>query len=343
MATAGGFEIHMELAHAVAPVRADPDVEPAVAARPADVPRVTRPRRPKAIRPALSAAPVIALAIVALLLAGVGTAVVRGRGESTLAMVQAAATRTGDANTAQVSTTVKTDSGPLAKGITVDGGFDFDNRRGSLSIDPSKFGVPLVGRIDSIVDYSSGLVVYMRFPPDMTKELGGKPWVKLDVSALMRKAGVDVDTGSLFQGQSNDPTSGLGLLRGADNVVKIGSEQVRGEDTTHYRLDVSLDKAIADAPTPEAKDAMTKLANLYTVRTFPVEVWLDGNGRLRRFQESLDTAIRLPAGLQTQGNPLQGHVTITYELFDFGSEVDTQIPPADQVTDFAALLKQAGG
>jgi hypothetical protein len=127
-------------------------------------------------------------------------------------------------------------------------------------------------------------------------------------------------------------------------VVKIGSEQVRGETTTHYRLDVSLDKAIADAPTPGAKDAMTKLANLYTVRKLPVDVWLDGSGRMRRFQENLDTGtMRLPAGIQTQGDPLKGHVSITLELYDFGAEVDTKLPAADQVADLNQLLNQSAG
>jgi hypothetical protein len=287
--------------------------------------------------------PAVAVAVVVLLVAGIGSAFVRGGPPSTLAVVQAAAATTAEAKTAKVAATVKTDSGPLANGITVDGGFDFGTRRARLEVDPAKFGAPGIGKIQAIADYSYGFVMYMKFPPEITKDLGGKPWVKLDVSALMRQAGMDVDIGSLLQGQSNDPTSGLGMVRGADNVVKVGSEQLRGTDTTHYRLDVNIDKAIADAPTPEARDAMKKLANLYTVRRIPVELWLDGEGRVRRFQESVDTAtMRLPAGLQTEGNPLTGHVTVSYDLYDFGSFVDVQLPAPDEVTDINQLIKQGG-
>jgi hypothetical protein len=272
------------------------------------------------------------------------TALVRRNGPSALAMVQASSTATEDAKTAHVSATVKADSGPLANGLTVDGGFDFASRRARLDIDGAKFGAPELGKIQAIADYSSGVVIYMHVPPDFAQDLGGKEWAKLDFGALMRDQGVDVDIAGLFEGQSNDPTSGLRLLRGADNVVKVGPEQIRGIDTTHYRLDVSLDKAIADASTPTERDALTKLANLYTVRTFPVEVWLDSDGRVRQFQESLDTAtIRLPDALRTQGNPLSGHVTITYDLYDFGSFVDINVPPPDQVTDLNKLLKQQGG
>ena len=178
----------------------------------------------------------------------------------------------------------------------------------------------------------------MKLPAQAVAELGGKPWAKLDVGALMRQLGMDVDIGSLLQGQSNDPTQGLGMVRGADNVVKIGEEKIRDVDTTHYQVLVDLDKAITEAPTPEARDAMKKLVNLYTLRKVPVDVWLDNDGRVRRFQESLSSGvIRLPAGLQTQGDPLAGHVTVTYDLYDFGRPVDVQLPPPNQVADLNQL------
>ena len=349
MATAGGLEIHKEMAHGAGahpaadePTTADvavPDLPIDVLAG-APLERPSR-RRQTSAPSSLSAIPAIALAIVALLVAGVATAYVRGNtSESPLAAVQAAATRTTDANTAQVSATVKADSGPLANGVTIDGGFDFSNHRGRLEIDPSRFGAPGIGKIQAIFDYSSGIIVYMKFPAAAAQELDGKQWVKMDVSALMRQAGLDVDLGSLVQGQSNDPTSGLQVLRGADNVVKVGTEQVRGTDTTHYRADASLDKAIAQAPTPAARDGITKIASLYTVRTFPMDVWIDSDGRARRFQFSVDTStLHLPGGVPT---PAMGRLGLTYELYDFGSAVDTQVPPPDQVIDFVDLLRRAG-
>lgn len=348
MATAGGLEIHMELAHRPDAPRLQAEPVPAMAGAPAgsaaptaiDIVPLERPRR----QSKLTAVPVIALAIVALLVAGIASAFVRNnQGPSTpLAMVQAASSTTADAGTARVSVTIKGGSGPLADGITVDGGFDFDNRRASLEVDPSKFGVSGVGKIEAIADYSSGYVMYMKFPPQLTSELGGKPWVKIDVGSVLKQAGINVDLGALTQGQSNDPTSGLQLLRGADSVVTLGPETIRGTDTTHYRLAVNLDKAIAAAPASE-RDAMTKLANLYTVHTFLMDVWLDAQGHVRRFQQTIaPSTLRLPPGLSTKDNPLltAGPITTTYELYDFGVQVDAQVPPADQVTDLNDLLQQ---
>jgi hypothetical protein len=274
---------------------------------------------------------IIAFAIVALLLAGVASAFVRRneKPSTPLALVQASASTTADAGTAKVVVT--------ANGITVDGGFDFDSRRATLAVDGSKFGVPGVSKIDAVIDYSDNLVMYMKFPPQLSSELGGKPWVKFDVGSLLKQSGVNVNFSALTQGQSADPTSGLGLLRGADSVVNVGTEQVRGTDTTHYRLVVNLDKAVADAPGGQ-RDALQQLVNLYTVHTFPVDVWLDSDGRVRRFQETIDPAtIRMPAGSRS---PFTGPLTVKYEMYDFGSPVDVKLPPADQVTDLSQLLKQ---
>jgi hypothetical protein len=240
-----------------------------------------------------------------------------------------------------VSATIKGASGPLANGITIDGGYDFDNRRAEMEIDPSKFGVPGVGKIEAIADYSSGLIMYMKFPSQMAAELGNKPWVKMDVGALLKEAGLDVNLGSLTQGQSNDPTQGLSMVRGADSVVAVGNEEVRGTPTTHYRATVNLDRAIAEAPA-DVRPTLTQLASLYTVRTFPVDVWIDNDGRVNRYQQTIDpSTIHTPAGVSAGANPFAGPVTMTYDLYDFGSEVDVKIPPADQVTDLNQLIHQA--
>ena len=196
----------MELSHkANAPAQVAPEAAPTAPQR-IDVLPLERPRRESK----LTGVPLIAFAIVALLVAGIASALARrNEGPSTpLAMVQASASTTADAGTAKVSVTAKSSSGPLAREITVDGGFDFASRRASMEMDVSKFGLSGIGKIEAVADYSSGLVMYMKFPAQLASELGGKPWVKMDVGALLKQAGLDVDLGALTQGQSADPTSG---------------------------------------------------------------------------------------------------------------------------------------
>jgi hypothetical protein len=347
MATAGGLEIHAEIAHkAGAPAGPTPAFAGAEAAAVAparlEILPVERPRRTGEANRA--ARPVIALAIVALLVAGVASAFVRrNEGPTTpLAMVQAAATSTAHAGTAHVVVTAKSASGPLANGITVDSAFDFDSRRATMNVDGSKFGAPEIGTIEAVVDYANGLVMYMKFPPQLSSELGGKQWVKFDVGSLLKQSGLNVDLSALTQGQSADPTSGLAMLRGADTVVTVGTEAIRGTETTHYKLVVNLDKAIADAPESQ-RDALSKLASVYTIHTFPVDVWLDSDGRVRRLEQTIDpSSVHLPPGTPAADNPFTSPITTTFEMYDFGSPVDVKIPPADQTTDLSQLLKNAG-
>src|SRR5947209_14347862 len=113
MATAGGLEIHTEIAHKPAgPARETLEAAPVAPAPPrAEVVPLERPRQ----QSKLTAVPAIALAVVALLVAGIASALVRGNEKpaSPLAMVQAAASKTTDVGTARVSATVKSDSGIL--------------------------------------------------------------------------------------------------------------------------------------------------------------------------------------------------------------------------------------
>ena len=344
LATAGGLEIHMELAHKADAELQTPPPEVAAAARPATPPSVdvVALEAPRRSSPPTGAA-LLALAIVALLVAGVASALVRRNdtGPATpLALVRASASTTADAKTTQFSVTLTGGSGAFANGFTEQGGFDFDNHRATVAVDPAQFGAAGIGKLNAVVDFANGFVEYLHLPPQVTNEAGGKPWIKIDLNALLQKAGLDVNIGSLLRGQSNDPTQGLSMVRGAENVVKVGTDVIRGTETTHYHLDVNFQKAVAEAPTPEARAAMQQLVNLYTVPSRPLDVWLDADGRVRRTQYTQDFSIvRFPPALAGKVSQL-GHPIITTEYYGFGSPVDATIPPADQVTDLNDLLRQ---
>jgi hypothetical protein len=287
MATAGGLEIHVQMAHTGAepgrtgaePGRIDPgraaSLPPPIPDRPApSVYDLPAPAAPSAAGRFAQAAP-LAIVIVILLLAGVVTAVRRsGETVTPLDAVRASATRTVETNTAAV--TIKVEApGLLSAGLTYGGAMDFANNRARFDVDPSSFGVPGFNqKIQALYDFNAaGAVVYMHIP-QLAGELGGKEWMKLDMQKLFQAAGLKVDVNQLVQARSNDPTSGLRLLEGASQVTKLGAEQVRGVDTTHYALIVDLDKAVTAAP-PASQEALRQLLSLYKVRTLPLEVWLD--------------------------------------------------------------------
>jgi hypothetical protein len=317
-----------------------------LATAPAIAVAVSPMRATPSVRPP-STVSVLTVLIVGLLLAGVGAVVTRtvrpstttigqgpatdvsasappaasaaalGSGQPNAAALQKAATTTTE-GTARVTFAITSGSSSTKR---ADGAWDFTARRARLQMDPTQFGAPGIGTIEMIFDYSHGAVMYMHLPNQLMSRAHGRPWVRLDIGAMLTQAGVDID--SLMQNQLGDPTSALSMLRGADSVTPLARERLRGVDTTHYRVVTSLDRAIAAAKTTTARQTLTKLGTLTATRTFAVDVWVDEAGHVRRVQQTIDAPT--------------GPVTTAYEFYDFGTPVSVQLPPADQVSDFDTL------
>lgn len=261
-----------------------------------------------------------------------------GKGESLLGTVKAAAATTTGTHTARMTAKVSAAQGAMAKGISLDGVFDFDHRQARFSMDPSSLGLPITTKIDAVFDYSSGAVMYLHLP-QVEAQLG-KAWLKLDLDQALKSAGVDADLGSILQKQSGDPTSGLQTLRGVVKVDEIGHEDVRGTDTRHVRATIDVDKAAEEAPADLRPD-LRKLASYYKKKTHDVDVWLDGEGRVRRMRIVSDPAdLSLPTST-TAPAANTGPMTVTYELYDFGTKADITVPPTDQVADMSDLMQRA--
>ena len=92
------------------------------------------------------------------------------------------------------------------------------------------------------------------------------------------------DLASLSQGQ-NDPTAQLEYLRGISDAEEVGTEQVAGVETTHYSGTVDLDAAydrLPDDTRGELKQAIAQARKQFGHGAMPVDVWVDGDGLLRR-------------------------------------------------------------
>jgi hypothetical protein len=263
-----------------------------------------------------------------------------GNKATPLETVRGASSATASAQTAAMSLKIEGGAGALAN-LTMNGAFDFDKHLGNLKFDGSKMG--LSGSVEAIMDFRDGVLEYMKIP-GLAQELDGKHWVKLDVGAAIKSLCPDLDFASLLQAQSGDPTSGLQQLETADKVTVIGKEKVRGEQTTHYGVDVNLAKVVDSMPA-DARETMRQLAAFYVDPVQHADVWLDGDGRARRVRQTIDAAnMKLPACLSKTSaqSPFQGKTTITTEMYDFGKEVEVSIPVANDTADFQELMQQAG-
>ncbi|MGH2756241.1 MAG: hypothetical protein ACRDI3_00455 [Actinomycetota bacterium] len=265
------------------------------------------------------------------LIAGL-TLVACGGSQSSLAVITLAASRTVEAGTARsvMSSTIKIQGQEIrSRG---EGEIDFEAQRGRMSMEMSGGpGAAAFGTTELIFD---GLVIYMKSPA-FSQIPGGKEWVSMDLAAMGDQMGFDMS--ALQQLGQNDPTASLYYLRGAKEVKEIGEEEVRGEPTTHYEATINFDDAIAKSPEDiqaSLRSTLDQMKAWMGKDEMVFDVWLDGDGRMRRQQMTFDYVSGPAAGTSAD---------ITIEMFDFGIPVEVSPPPASQVTDLQELIQQQQG
>ncbi len=253
-----------------------------------------------------------------------------GGSPNPIALVSSTPDKTADAGTARMSLESTARGIPGAEGLTstAEGVVDFEAQRGAMTLAlPSGSGLG-GGELEFVYDRT---VMYLRSPqptPGVETE-----WVSLDFAQLTEEvSGTDIQ--QFAQAGSNDPSNALALLKGtADSVEEIGSEDVRGEETTHYRATVDLRRSAEQAGAVRDQRQFEAFLDQFPSETIPVDVWLDDEGRTRRMR--IDQPLPQTPGVSV---PPGAGVVITIELYDFGVEEAIEVPPADEVTDLTAQL-----
>lgn len=149
-------------------------------------------------------------------------------------------------------------------------------------------------------------VMYMKSP-----ELGtGDKWIKIDLS----------DPNSLFGmiGKATDPEVMFKAMEEPKKLELVGSEEVDGVETNRYKITLDPSKYV---------DAMGFPASMADMlpKELVTEMWVDGDNLPRKFSQTLE----IPS---VSGGPATSQTSEgTYS--DFGTEVDIQAPPAEQVTE----------
>lgn len=175
-------------------------------------------------------------------------------------------------------------------------------------------------------------VVYVRSPA--LARVGGRhrPWAKLDMARLGRAEGLSMD--ALAGTGSDDPAQMLSTLEGeSDSVARVGPGSVRGVAVTRYHALIDLAK-VARTASPGVRAAVRRaerrLMTIAGVRQFPMDVWIDARGLVRRVAYHLSLTIPGSAQMMT--------TSVGMDLYDFGAPVHVHAPPAAQTTDLTAIL-----
>jgi hypothetical protein len=242
------------------------------------------------------------------------------------ALISEAAARTTAAKTARIATLVRVNEpGTGQQRFGGRGRFDFERRAGEMTLKlvegeaDAGFGNAKAVFVDSSV--------YYQLPPGALA--GDKRWIRLDLQNVADASGLDF--GPLVQGSQADPTQYLLWLSAlGPGVTKIGEEEVRGVPTSRYRAAVDLN--LLEQQAPPGKEAewaayVQTLRDRLGLAFIPVEVWVDDEGLIRRFNHEY--------GFSAEGTS----AVVTTELFGFGVPVNVQAPPADDVVTMTDLIR----
>lgn len=158
-------------------------------------------------------------------------------------------------------------------------------------------------------------VMYMRSPAFQSQLPAGKKWLRLDLSKQAATVGVDF-TSLLSASQSFAP-----LEKGLVSTTRIGREQVAGRSTTRYRTVPDVKRAARAVPAYGKQVAAIERATGVRFGRVPYDVWIAGDGRIRRVRFSTPTAVGNDRGTAVQ--------TITFLAYD--TPVTIGAPPRAQV------------
>jgi hypothetical protein len=180
-----------------------------------------------------------------------------------------------------------------------------------------QFGGP--ANAELILDETDGIVLYMRFP--FLEKHMPKKWLKADIVKIGKAYGLDLER--LKETKQTNPDTMLDYLKSAVGVRKVGTDLVRREVTTHYSTIVDAETIVEESPKSEQK-AMRKYLRLMGVKTYPVDIWVDRDGVVRKLAIEMEYKVRGGEYVKMK---------VSEEYFDFGVPVEIKPPPAKQVLD----------
>jgi hypothetical protein len=247
---------------------------------------------------------------------------------------------------AQVETTssryemvMNMDSSFGSMSVPMSGAIDGD--RMAITIDLSQMSIPGIGAAEQAMLDAARIRMIM-VPPFMYMDLAGLDggmfgggWIAID---LTQSAGADEVLNGLG-GMGSDPFGSMRLLEQADSFTEIGTDTVRGVDTTHYRLIVNPATAwerLDEEGRAALEGSLGEFGAAPPDVDLPYDVWLDGQGRARRLSFAMGAdLLDEVTGSRADAAELQAlgdfSMTMTMEIFDYGDASITIEAPADAV------------
>jgi hypothetical protein len=259
------------------------------------------------------------------------------------ATVAKAASASAGAAGYKMTLSMKISSPALPKPLTAtgNGSFSIPDHAGSFNLAMDFSNEPQVAQVlgsstFNIEEIIKTPLVYVKLPDALAQKIpGGKPWLKIDLDKAAAAAGIPGLSSLTGNPASSDPSQLLQYLRAVSgSITKVGSEQVGGTQTTHYKATISLDKvpdAVPAAQRKGAQQAIASLEKLTNLHSLPVDVWIDDHNLVRQMQMSFASS--------SGGQNVNTQMTIG--IPEYGPQSLPSVPPDSQVTDASAFLSAA--
>jgi hypothetical protein len=167
--------------------------------------------------------------------------------------------------------------------------------------------------------------MYMELEGEMAAQFGGKKWLKMEDTGE-EGAGDDLPRG---------PEAPIAALTIAKDLKKVGTEDVNGQQATHFSGTVTLEelsssKEVLKAMSEDSRDVYVKeLKDTGIKDKVSIDVWI-GEG---------DLAVRTVQSGETDKGPAKE----TIEYSSYGTEVSFEAPPADETADLAEMFQNPEG
>lgn len=259
---------------------------------------------------------------VALGVALTGAACSSGTGDAAsknpAAAIKAASAKTTSSGTVKLALTAKDKTNKTV--LSGDGAYDFDKNQGRFTLTTQ------VGAAADMVITPAEL--YLKLPQQNT---ASKPWVGVTTKATGTTSQVEATVRNYLDSVRTqiDPRTTLDALAvNVTSLKQVGTQTVRGTPTTHLAGHVDLsDAAIKKAPARQ-RASLRDARKAFGSDGYPVDVWFDHQGRVRRVQYVLATGTGVKAT----------STTVRLDLFDFGKPAGITVPDPSQVGDAASLV-----
>lgn len=231
-------------------------------------------------------------------------------------------TASGSAKVSSVETI--TGAGRTFQVLQISGATDWAHKLSSMSMSARGRTVMEIRQVDG--------VTYMSSPAASLP--GGAHWVAI------RPSDLPGDVGSATLG-TNDPSNGLKFLSAVNGNPKVaGTEVIDGVQTTHYTFTLDIRKSLEQAAKAAqalggsaAASPLSDASGMLELSKLPGEAWIDGQGRVRRFQFTIEQS--------ADGQTIK--VVDVMNFTDFDAPVTVAKPSASDVAPFSEFTKLIQG